>query len=792
MPRYRLNKGMHFELEGKERVVEQRLRNGDLLIRTVISNEFEPISETLLLNAWVEGQFSFIDNDRESSLAQHKANKTYIQELSLLRDDDPQHRKTKKEFHRRRKYVMAVITARLVRMNATTLQPIIDAASRTACENDMPDPNPPAWKTVLYRWVLPFKSCSEDFRVLIPGYRARGNRKPKFTGVPKTGKTFTEKDEQKAHEITELISEVKEEKLAAGQRCSISSICDDVLIKIQETNEFRSHSDKLPQPDESSIYSFFDRNLDEYEKDLLRHGKHYADLKYRETKPGPMPTRPLERTEMDHTPIDLLVIDTDVMLPIGRPKFTSEIDVFTKMDLGFWASFNYPGYLAVMKCLKHAILPKTYVRERYPSVQHDWPCYGIPETVVVDNAPEFHGESFEEAAAQLGFNIQYGPKGEPWYRPTIERAFRTKNTGTWHRQPGTTFSNILDKGDYNPQKHALASFDDFMEMAHIFMIDIYPRQHHRGIKVDKFPRHKLRDIEVVPALLWEKAIKEYPPTLPPHRDELQVLIGEIKRRVIFSYGIDLDGLTYNSESLAGLRRRTPAGEQVVVKRDPDNISLIYVADEKNGLYFPVPAVNQEYTRNLTLWQHKKIKAFARQRAKDTVNIDELLRAKQVMQEIIERDWKKLKKTGPRQRMANFRGIVQEDYKATGEQPNLANDNGSVKDAGSNILRLNPEAQALGNISDISCVYVTSKISGDEIDANQSQSNIAEGQLSMSNKVDSSKDSQRAKKRGSKAQNGKTSQNRNKKSSKDAHTINPPTNDQDLDMSGYSANFNLPK
>lgn len=538
---------------------------------------------------------------------------------------------------------------------------------------------------------------------------------------------------------------------------------------------------------------FFNRNLDEYEKDLLRHGKHYADLKYRETKLGPIPTRPLERTEMDHTQTDLLVIDTDVMLPIGRPKFTSEIDVFTKMDLGFWASFNYPGYLAVMKCLKHAILPKTYVRERYPSVQHDWPCYGLSETVVVDNAPEFHGESFDEAAVQLGFNIQYGPKGEAWYRATIERAFGTKNTELLHRQPGTTFSNILDKGDYNPQKNALISFDDFMEMAHIFMIDIYPRQRHRGIKVDRFPRHKLRDIEVVPALLWEKAIKEYPPTLPPHRDELQVLLGEIKRRVVFSYGIDLDGLTYNSESLAGLRRRTPTGDPVVVKRDPDNISLIYVADEKNDLYFPVPALNQEYTQNLTLWQHKKIKAFARQSAKETVDIDALIRAKQLMQEIVERDWKKLKKTGPRQRMANFKGIRQEDYQASAEQTYKGNRNFSKREPGSDILRLNPEAVALANISDIAGTQVMSNPSCNITDDHQDLSDLAKGRITMNKQQDTSlKERQRASAKNSKSQSNKTSQSQNKKGPRKAKSTNPPINDQELDMTGYSGSFNLPK
>jgi putative transposase len=701
---------MNLELNGREYVIDERLRSGALRIKNVATNQFKPITEGEILDSWLNGDLRFLDDERDSTLAQRKANKTYLQELSLLKDDDPKHRKIKTEFHRRRKYVMAVLNAGMNRLNKDSLQPIINSVSRTAGEGGSPDPVPPSWWTLLYRWIAPFKSCNEDFRVLIPGFRGRGNRTPKFTGIQKKHRKFTLREKQNAAEIEEIIIEVKDEKLIEGQRCAVSSICDVVLFRINETNEFRQVRDKLPHPHTSSIYSYLNRNLNEYEKDLLRHGKEYAEHKYRVAKPGPIPTRPLERVEMDHTPIDLLVIDTDVMLPIGRPKFTSALDVFTKMDLGFFASFNYPGYLSVMRCLMHAIMPKTYVRDRYSSVKHDWPCYGIPETIVVDNAPEFHGESLEEAAIQLGFNIQYGPKGEAWYRGTIERAFGTKNTELWHKQPGTTFSNILDKGDYDPAKTAIISFDDFMELAHIFMIDIYPRQHHRGLKVDRFPRQKLRDIEVVPALLWDKAIKEYPPGLPPHREELQVLLGEIKYRKIFSYGIELEGLLYNSERLGALRCKMDSGELVKVKRDPEKLLSIVVADNASGTYFSVPAVNQEYTKDLTLWQHKKIKAFARQRAKDTVDIDDLLRAKHTMQEIVEREWKKLKKTGPRQRMANFKGVRQEDYGA--DHIKVDNQQSTwlaARNSENNMLRLHPSAVTLENLSDLESALDVSNV-----------------------------------------------------------------------------------
>ena len=42
--------------------------------------------------------------------------------------------------------------------------------------------------------------------------------------------------------------------------------------------------------------------------------------------------RPLERVECDDTKLDLMVIDTETRLPLGRPWLTRMIDVWTKIE----------------------------------------------------------------------------------------------------------------------------------------------------------------------------------------------------------------------------------------------------------------------------------------------------------------------------------------------------------------------------------------------------------------------------------------------------------------------------
>ena len=65
--------------------------------------------------------------------------------------------------------------------------------------------------------------------------------------------------------------------------------------------------------------------------------------------------------------------------------------------MGFYAGFEPPSCLSVMRCLKHAILPKTYVQREFAGIKNRWECYGVPELVVVDNPAEFHSSHFERA-----------------------------------------------------------------------------------------------------------------------------------------------------------------------------------------------------------------------------------------------------------------------------------------------------------------------------------------------------------------------------------------------------------
>ncbi len=69
---------------------------------------------------------------------------------------------------------------------------------------------------------------------------------------------------------------------------------------------------------------------------------------------------------------------------------TVAIDVYSRMILGINISFDPPGAMGTGLCISNAILAKeTYLQKL--GVDGSWGCWGVMETIHVDNAKEFRG-----------------------------------------------------------------------------------------------------------------------------------------------------------------------------------------------------------------------------------------------------------------------------------------------------------------------------------------------------------------------------------------------------------------
>jgi len=354
--------------------------------------------------------------------------------------------------------------------------------------------------------------------------------------------------------------------------------------------------------------------------------------------------------EFDHTKLDLMVVDTTTRLPLGRPWLTSMLDAYSRMVLGVYLSFRAPGYLAVMQCLRHAVRPKSYVKNHYPGVEHDWPAWGLPELLVVDNGKEFRSRNFEDACLQLGIEIDFAPPRCGAYKGSVERWFGTQNTRLLHELPGTTFSDIFERGEYDSARHAVLSLDALLELVHVWIVDDYNQQPHRGMR--DVPYHR-----------WVEGIARWPPRLPERAADLDVLIGCVAERRITRSGVELFTLHYNSPQLGLIRRALPEGSKARIKYDPADISVVYVLDPSRGAYVVVPALDQEYTVGLSLWQHDVIRSYARLHLAEKVDAQALCRARTHIEHIVARERVAQRSIKSRLSAARYLNLGQPDFES---------------------------------------------------------------------------------------------------------------------------------
>jgi putative transposase len=121
-------------------------------------------------------------------------------------------------------------------------------------------------------------------------------------------------------------------------------------------------------------------------------------------------SRPLEIVQIDHTRVDVIVVDEETRKPIGRPWLTLAMDIFSRMVTGFYLTMDPPSLLSISLCLLHATYDKTaWLKDRM--IEGDWPIAGLPETIHVDNGADFRSRAFERACRNEGIRLIWRDPG---------------------------------------------------------------------------------------------------------------------------------------------------------------------------------------------------------------------------------------------------------------------------------------------------------------------------------------------------------------------------------------------
>lgn len=593
MSGHRLSRGMKIYWNGFEFQIEERFSDGRLHLLNRKNEERRLIEEMDLIEAFSNGNLRILGYHNETQKLEEKMQQNRVYDFTALDDDDPR----KIQALRRHEYLKGLPAEKKAGFSN---QEIAESIKVTA--ERISDSSPPSIRTV-QRWISQYIKSSEDIRALVDAEKSKGNRHCKFCP-----------DAARNQETMKAISCAINEDYLTRQQNTKQHTYDLIEYRIRKINEHRSEDNQLPLPTYKSVCRIINR-LDEYEVDKSRKGERFANEKHKTLQKGPEPTRPLERVECDDTKTNLLVIDHETSLALGRPWLMMLICVFTRMILGYYLSFYPPSHVTVMMAMKHAIRPKSYVKEKYPDIINSWDTYGLIEVLVIDNAKHWYGNGIEDACYQMGTDMQFAPVRVPWYKGAVERLLQTIHSGLIHQQPGTTFSNIFDRGDYDPEKHAVIWLDLLDELIHKWIIDIYSQDEHTGM--NDIPAHR-----------WKNSIVEYPPALPPAHTDLDIILGKIAYRKISGTVIHFQNLEYSDSILATIRTNQDKEGRVKIKYDPTDLGMIYVYDAFWSRFVPVPAVDQEYAKGLTEFQHEVICKFIRRTNQARIDRKALVEAKE--------------------------------------------------------------------------------------------------------------------------------------------------------------------
>lgn len=419
-------------------------------------------------------------------------------------------------------------------------------------------------------WLQFFLESGYDIRSLVPEtYQQGGKGKHRLSA-----------------DIEKIIESVLAECQVKPKHRTIKDVYLIIVNRVENENLFRQPRDHLTLPGKTTLYR---RIQEKGSTSILRRRASRLETQAKsQVSLGPMITRILQRVEIDDTTLDLIVVDLEDRLPIGRPTLTFALDSYSGFPCGVHVGFEPPSYEAVQTCLLHSILPKPDCQQIYKT-KHPWPVYGLPEALITDNGRQYICHDLEDACGQLGIIVEQMPVKKAWFKGRVERFFRTNNTGLIHGLPGTTFSNVLERGDYDSSQQSCISLSSFMELLHVFLLDVYAQEWHEGVGGGSGG---------IPAKLWEESMRSgFMPCLHHSADEVRILLYNSEERTVLRTGIDYEALRYQDTVLLAplrnhllkkkrLRNDTKVEgksrgeeEKAHIKINPADLSTIYVYND---------------------------------------------------------------------------------------------------------------------------------------------------------------------------------------------------------------------
>ena len=584
---YILQRGLVVQIGQRHFEYKRELENRKIQLEDVLTGAIRSMPANTLVHKIQEGEIKVV---REAEPVAAKSDRENMWTAVLI---DKMDQKNREQYLKRIAYVRAMRKRGLTR---GMRQHIFDAITHVAKILD--DAVPPSASAVM-RWMRRFEHLDLQPAALINGNMLRTSRRrlPQFLIDcirDQLAAHYFKKGGRSIRYVTGRVRQIQQGMVAKGEIGPTSQQVSEATVR-RLANE-----------------------ITPYDRDRLRYGNTYAAAKWRHSIGEIYATRPLERVEMDHTLLDLYVIDDKRGIPLGRPTVTILIDSFSGYILSIYASFESETLGRMMRAIKIAIQPKDRLIAGM-GLNNDWHSGGLWEVLVVDNGLAFHSMHLHRFALELCCDLEYCPTRKPWFKPTVERAMLEMTRILPY--PGRPQKRDTADVPHDPKISACVMFSDLCNCLYKWVVDVYPYQ----ISERKLTR---------PIDLYLEGLDSMPP--PSFLDDyrsLDIVAGVSKDLTVRNGGIEMQHINYRSPELRDLARQIAPSFKSTVKFDPNELGFVFVQHPISKDWLCVPAQHQDYARGLSLSQHKLIRSNAKADLLKKDAYGTLMRAQAELQEM---------------------------------------------------------------------------------------------------------------------------------------------------------------
>ncbi|GIU58029.1 hypothetical protein NicSoilC12_37780 [Arthrobacter sp. NicSoilC12] len=239
---------------------------------------------------------------------------------------------------------------------------------------------------------------------------------------------------------------------------------------------------------------------------------------------------------------------------------------------------------------------------------------GKPKSLFLDNAAEFKSEALRRGCEQHGIRLSYRPPGQPHYGGIVERIIGTVMREI-HELPGTTFSSPVERGRYDSEKMAALTLRE-LEKWLVLAVTSYHGSRHGTLGQ-------------TPAATWAAGIAASGiPATTANQTAFLVDFLPVIRRTLTRTGFLIDHVHYFANALKPWITRRDCLGKFIIRRDPRDISRIWVLEPDGRNYVEVP-YRSISNPSISLWEHRQ--ALNQLRARGAAQVDEAILFRMVEQ-----------------------------------------------------------------------------------------------------------------------------------------------------------------